>query len=237
MRRLFNNPKIVLPLALVSGCIIAYRVAPGAFQSVINFMPDMQRENTVAYKKEVDQHNSGSEAIEYMGALLRERWLPNRWRQFARIQGDPFVADYIEPEQPDLPEIIFEEEPLPPLPEDIATYIVENIGLDDEGFFVRFGRQRIREGGMLGSEVVHQISVPGLNGDALTDALDRLVPALKLDATAPDAEPPSAVINGNYLIEGDLVSRRPVLAIGQVAPDKVMLLDREGRNWWLYLDE
>ena len=109
--------------------------------------------------------------------------------------------------------------------------------MDEQGFFVRFGRKRIREGEMLGSEVVHQITVPGTGGDDLLASLTRLVPGMKLDATAPGADPPSAVIDGRLYLEGELVSRRPVLAVDQVSGDKVSLLDREGRKWWLHLQE
>lgn len=239
MRSTFNDPRVILPLALVAALFLAYRIAPGSFQSLLDFLPARSAAPAVSLGAGfASAEQAEPRAVEYMGCLLRERWLPERWRQFANLQRDPFVAGYIEPEQPELPEQVEEEEGPPlPLPEDLATYIVENIGLDEQGFFVRFGRKRIREGEMLGSEVVHQITVPGTGGDDLLASLTRLVPGMKLDATAPGADPPSAVIDGRLYLEGELVSRRPVLAVDQVSGDKVSLLDREGRKWWLHLQE
>ena len=155
----------------------------------------------------------------------------------AKLQRDPFVAGYVEPEELEILELAVVDEPPPPLPEDLATYIVENIGLDGEGFFVRFGSQRIREGEKLGSEVVRQIAVPDMTGVGALDALSERLPWMQLDATAPEANPPSVVIDGNLFLEGDLVLRRPVLAVGQVLDNKVKLLDGEGRSWWLQMDE
>lgn len=237
MRSILNNPRVILPLALVAALFLAYRLSPGGFRSILDeFIPDRFAELPTPVRANSNVKLEEPRAVEYMGGLLRERWLPERWRQFANLQRDPFVASYIEPEEPSVPERASEDPP-PPLPEDLATYIVENIGLDDEGFFVRFGSKRIREGEMLGSEVVHQITVPGAGGGNVQASLKGLVPEMQLVATAPGADPPSAVIDGRLFLEGDLVLRRPVLALDKVSDEKVSLLDREGRRWWLDLQE
>ncbi|MGC6455510.1 MAG: hypothetical protein ACON39_00910 [Coraliomargaritaceae bacterium] len=238
MGSIFNNPRVIIPLALFSVVFLVYRTVPEAFDSLLNFLPT--RSSLVQSESLLDPSTKDlaePRAVEYMGALLRERWLPERWRQFAKLQRDPFVAGYVEPEEPEIPVIVADEEPPPPLPEDLATYIVENIGLDSEGYFVRFGSQRIREGEKLGSEVVRQIVVPDMTGAVALDALSELLPWMQLDATAPEANPPSVVIDGQLFLEGDLVLRRPVLAVGQVMDNKVRLLDGEGRYWLLEMDE
>ena len=239
MRNLFNNPKVIIPLALFAALFLSYRITPKAFDSFLNVLPFRSVPAALSNESNISSREVPEpRAVEYMGALLRERWLPERWRQFAKLQRDPFVAGYIEPEEPGIPEEVenIEEAP-PPLPEDIATYIVENIGLDSAGFFVRFGNQRIRQGEKLGSEVVHQIAVPNMMGDATLDAVTERLSWMRLDATAPEADPPSVVIDGNLFLEGDLVQRRPVLAVGQVMDNKVFLLDAEGRNWPLQMQE
>lgn len=238
MGSIFNNPRLIIPLALFAAVFFGYRTAPDVFDSLLEYLPS----RSASAQSNLDVASPKADlteprAVEYMGALLRERWLPERWRQFAKLQRDPFVAGYVEPEELEILELAVVEEPPPPLPEDLATYIVENIGLDGEGFFVRFGSQRIREGEKLGSEVVRQIAVPDMTGVGALDALSERLPWMQLDATAPEANPPSVVIDGNLFLEGDLVLRRPVLAVGQVLDNKVKLLDGEGRSWWLQMDE
>lgn len=239
MGSIFNNPRVIVPLALFAAIFLGYRIAPDAYKSLMDFLP--VRSTPSGFSSDLSAPSSElpePRAVEYMGALLRERWLPERWRQFAKLQRDPFVAGYIEPEELEIFEEVAEVEiPPPPLPEDLATYIVENIGLDSEGFFVRFGSQRIRKGEKLGSEVVRQIAVPNIMGDAALDALTERLSWMRLDATAPEADPPSVVIDGKLFLEGDLVLRRPVLAVGQVLDNKVMLLDVEGRDWSLRMEE
>lgn len=238
MRSILNNPRVILPLALGAVLFLAYRLAPEDFLSILEgVLPARSSVPVASVSANIDMDTDEPRVVQYMGSLLRERWLPERWRQFAKLQRDPFVAGYVEPEIPEIPEQAEEDVPPPPLPEDLATYIVENIGLDADGFFVRFGSKRIREGEMLGSEVVHQITVPDMAGDNVLATLAQMVPGMQLDATAPGADPPSAVIDGRLFVEGDLVSRRPVLALDRISEDRVSLLDREGRTWWLELEE
>jgi hypothetical protein len=86
-----------------------------------------------------------------MQGLVRDQWLLRNWRKSSVIKNEPFVANYS-----------FEKNELPsggPAPEAEAvvvvdfgmlqSYIVEHLGLDENGFFVRFGRIRKREGDML----------------------------------------------------------------------------------------
>jgi hypothetical protein len=239
MGNLFNNPRFIVPFAIFAALFLLYRVVPDPFEAVLTSFSKQPAATPPTSQVKAPVEVSEPLAVEYMGALLRERWLPERWRQFANLQRDPFVASYIEPEEPEMPIFVLQDEaPPPPMPEDLATYIVENIGLDADGFFVRFGQLRIREGEKLGSELVQQIAVPEMRlGVDSLDLVTQHLSGLQIDATAPEADPPSVFIDGNLFREGDLVLRSPVLAVGEVRSDRVSLLDRGGRIWWLYMQE
>ena len=123
-----------------------------------------------------------------------------------------------------------------PVAEDLASYIVENLGLDADGFFVRFGSRRIRAGEMLGSQMISQISVPGPR-EVAAETIQRVVSQLQLEATSTESSPRSAQISGSYYLEGDLVSRAPILALYRVFSQQVEVIDREGRIWQIGLPD
>jgi hypothetical protein len=168
-------------------------------------------------------------------SLIKEQWLPRSWQRYSVIQHEPFVADYIFEEVAELEPINVvgvepENIPVPKTAEELATYIVENLGLDEDGFFVRFGSRRIRVGEMLGSQMISQISVPGPR-EVAADSIQFYTSQLRLEATSTESSPKSAQISESYYLEGDLVSRSPVLALYRVFTGNVELIDREGRIW------
>jgi hypothetical protein len=151
MGKLLNSPKVVVPLALASLGFITYQIAPSVFQGwpLAIFQGDARQQKVLPPGPihKVSEHTEAS----YVALLIRERWVPERWRQFATIGIDPFLTsrDPIET----IIEILEDEEEAQLVvvvdPEMLESYIVENLGLDENGLFVRFGRVRKREGDML----------------------------------------------------------------------------------------
>jgi hypothetical protein len=78
--------------------------------------------------------------------------------------------------------------------------------------------------------MISQISVPGPRV-VTTDTIQLFISQLRLEATSIQSSPRSAQISESYYLEGDLVSRSPVLALYRVFAENVELIDREGRIW------
>jgi hypothetical protein len=96
-----------------------------------------------------------------MQGLVRDQWLLRNWRKSSAIKNEPFVANFsfVKNELPEgntTPEVVEEVVIIDPVTFD--QYIVEHLGLDEMGFFVRFGPINKREGDLLmtksGAELV-----------------------------------------------------------------------------------
>jgi hypothetical protein len=96
-----------------------------------------------------------------MQGLVRDQWLLLNWRKSSVIQNEPFVANFsfVKNELPEgitTPEVVEEVVIIDPVTFD--QYIVEHLGLDEMGFFVRFGSINKRQGDLLmtksGAELV-----------------------------------------------------------------------------------
>jgi len=87
-----------------------------------------------------------------MQGLVREQWLLRNWRKSSAIKNEPFVANFSFaknelPEGSPAPQVVEEVVTIDPVTLD--QYIVQHLGLDEMGFFVRFGSINKRQGDLL----------------------------------------------------------------------------------------
>lgn len=151
MRKLLNNPRLVLPLAAFAllWVLVSYGVITPIDLDIFNSGPSASSTFHVA-KKNLELSES-DRAVE---SLIKEQWLPRRWQKYSVVLHEPFVADFVFDKVEELKPIDVIDRELEPLTipktaEELESYIVEHLGLDENGFFVRFGRIRKREGDML----------------------------------------------------------------------------------------
>lgn len=151
MRKLLNNPRLVIPLAIFAllWVLVNYGVIAPIDLDIFNSGRSASDTFHVARKNlEVSESDRAVES------LIKEQWLPRRWQKYSVIQHEPFVADFVFDKVEELKPIDVIDRELEPLTipktaEELESYIVEHLGLDENGFFVRFGRIRKREGDML----------------------------------------------------------------------------------------
>ena len=148
MRKLLNNPRVVLPMAILAllWVLVSYGVITPFELDLFNSRGSSTKQFSITRKN--PEVSVSDRAVE---SLIKEQWLPRSWQRYSVIQHEPFVADYIFEEVAELEPINVvgvepENIPVPKTAEELATYIVENLGLDEECFFVRFGSRRIRVG-------------------------------------------------------------------------------------------
>lgn len=232
MRKLLNEPRVVVPLALLT--LLWVLVSYGVISPMkLNFFKSERSASKQFFvKRNTAAASAADRAVE---SLIKGQWLPRRWQSYSALQGEPFVANHVFKEVEELAPIVNsgaepESLPTPKTAEELSIYIVENLGLDEAGFFVRLGSRKIRAGEMLGSQMISQISVPGPRV-VTTDTIQLFISQLRLEATSTQSSPKSAQISDSYYLEGDLVSRSPVLALYRVFAENVELIDREGRVW------
>lgn len=262
MRQHLNNPVVVVPLALLA-CIwgahsygllslIGSKLFKPA-ESVIASGPLSSREDMV-----------DAQSVRMMRSLRRDAWLNSNWIRESAIKNEPFVANYnFDKEALREPLPLPEEVPVTVEREGLDDYIAEHLGLDQDGFFVRFGAVWKREGDtiyttdgrdlVLGkfaiaeevrSETAHRIRVlEVLEGLQLQGVVSDSVSPAESDQNSPDASrrEMSAVIiggieeSGIYQL-GDLVYRNPALGLATVGKDQIEIVDRYGNTHTLELE-
>ena len=144
MRQHLNNPRIVLPVAVLASVWVSYSY--GLFDSLVSRVTNISDSGITAasnYKKETIEM---SPSARIMQGLLRDQWLSRNWTKYSTLKNEPFVATY-NFEKSGLPEIAanpdVEVEEVPETVviidfEKLESYIAEQLGLDEIGFFVRF---------------------------------------------------------------------------------------------------
>ena len=160
MRKYLNNPRIVIPLALFAMLWVCH-----SYGLLDQFLPDFSNQpqsfattQVVIEKETVALSPSGR----VMQGLVRDQWLLRSWTKSSAIKSEPFVANFSFAKN-ELPEVISEPEVVEEVvvidPVTLDQYIVEHLGLDEMGFFVRFGSINKRHGDLLhttdGRELVH----------------------------------------------------------------------------------
>ncbi|MEC8614283.1 MAG: hypothetical protein VX372_00735 [Verrucomicrobiota bacterium] len=151
MRKYLNNPRIVLPLALFVMLWVCY-----SYGLLDQLLPDFSNQSQslaatqVAVEKEVVALTPSGRVMQ---GLVRDQWLLRSWSKSSVIKNEPFVANfsfakYELPEATSTDEEVVEEVVVID-PVTLDQYIVEHLGLDEMGFFVRFGSINKRQGDLL----------------------------------------------------------------------------------------
>jgi hypothetical protein len=150
MRKYLNNPRIIIPLALFVMLWVCY-----SYGLLDQLLPDFSNQpqslaaTQVVIEKEVVALTPSGRA---MKGLVRDQWLLRNWSKSSAINSEPFVANFSFvknelPEGTSAPEVVEEVVVIDPVTLD--QYIVEHLGLDEKGFFVRFGSINKRQGDLL----------------------------------------------------------------------------------------
>ena len=154
MRKHLNNPRIILPLALFVALWVCYSY--GLLDQLLpNFsnQPKSLAATQVVIEKEVLALTPSGRVMQ---GLVRDQWLLRSWSKSSAINSEPFVANFSFAksellEETSAPEAVEEvvEEVVVIDPVTLDQYIVEHLGLDEMGFFVRFGSINKRQGDLL----------------------------------------------------------------------------------------
>ena len=152
MRKLLNNPRVILPLATVVllWVLASYGVIPTISLDI--FKSGRSVTSTFSIARKNLEVSASDRAVE---SLIKEQWLPRSWQKYSMIKHEPFVADFVFDKLEELKPIDARIDPIAPtLPlletaEELESYIVEHLGLDEMGFFVRFGTINKRQGDLL----------------------------------------------------------------------------------------
>ena len=154
MRKYLNNPRIVIPLAL---CVMLWVChSYGLLDELLpNFsnQPQSLAATQLVVEKEVLALTPSGRAMQ---GLVRDQWLLRSWSKSSAIKSEPFVANFSFAKS-ELPEVNSALEVAEEVVEEVVVidpvtldqYIVEHLGLDEMGFFVRFGTINKRQGDLL----------------------------------------------------------------------------------------
>ena len=151
MRKYLNNPRIVIPLAVLVMLWVCH-----SYGLLDQWLPDFSNRpqslaaTQVVIEKEVLALTPSGQVMQ---GLVRDQWLLRNWTKSSAIKNEPFVANFNFAKN-ELPEGSFR--PIPAVTEEVVVdpvtldqYIVEHLGLDEMGFFVRFGTINKRQGDLL----------------------------------------------------------------------------------------
>jgi hypothetical protein len=154
MRKYLNNPRIVIPLALFVVLWVCH-----SYGLLDQLLPDFSDQpqslaaTQVAVEKEVLALTPSGRVMQ---GLVRDQWLLRSWSKSSAIKSEPFVANFIFAksellEETPANEVVEEvvEEVVVIDPVTLDQYIVDHLGLDELGFFVRFGPINKRQGDSL----------------------------------------------------------------------------------------
>ena len=154
MRKYLNNPRIVIPLAFFAVLWVCH-----SYGLLDQLLPDFSDQpqslatTQVAVEKEALALTPSGRVMQ---GLVRDQWLLRSWSKSSAIKSEPFVANFSFAksellEETSAPEAVEEvvEEVVVIDPVTLDQYIVEHLGLDEMGFFVRFGSINKRQGDLL----------------------------------------------------------------------------------------
>ena len=154
MRKYLNNPRIVIPLAIFVVLWVCH-----SYGLLDQLLPDFsdQPQSLAATQVAVEKEALAlTPSGRVMQGLVRDQWLLRSWSKSSAIKSEPFVANFSFAksellEETSAPEAVEEvvEEVVVIDPVTLDQYIVEHLGLDEMGFFVRFGSINKRQGDLL----------------------------------------------------------------------------------------
>lgn len=163
---------------------------------------------------------------------VRPRWLPSNGER-KTLGFDPFNREATLP-SPVLPA------PSPSTveeqagPVDTARLIVEALGLDEAGFFVRYRGRRVREGDQIGAETLGKIAISGLamrNDESYRAKVSGFIQALSVDGDMLVEGESRIVLDGRAFRPGDILRKGPWVAVLQVQPAELTFIDEFGNRY------
>lgn len=137
MRKLLNNPVIVIPLACFALLWLLHSY--GLTQYLLKqFVGQTKRVDAVPFVQN-NKANASTKSENAMGALVADRWLISSWARTSIAKNEPFVANglQLKSELPDALEIEDEEMVIVDK-ETFDAALVSTLGLDQKGYFVVF---------------------------------------------------------------------------------------------------
>lgn len=140
MRKLLNNPVIVIPLACFALLWLLHSY--GLTQYLLKqFVGQTKRVDAIPFVQNIKANDASSKSEKAMGALVADRWLVSSWARTSIAKNEPFVAYGLQ-KRSKLPDTlkteIEEEETVIVDKETFQAALVSKLGLDKEGFFVVF---------------------------------------------------------------------------------------------------
>ncbi|MGB0335046.1 MAG: hypothetical protein ACPGGN_06805 [Opitutales bacterium] len=139
MRKLLNNPAVVLPLACIALLWVAHSYGLSDFL-LKQFFGQSSRGNTLPFEQK-NKSNASTKSEKAMETLIADRWLISAWARASVAKNEPFVANGLQSEV-ELPTItvpeIKDEEMVIVDKETFDAALVSTLGLDQEGYFVVF---------------------------------------------------------------------------------------------------
>ena len=150
MRKYLNSPRIVMPLALFAVLWVCHSY--GLLDQLLSDFSDQPQPLAVTQVAVEEEVFALTTSGQVMQGLVRDQWLLRSWSKSSAIKSEPFVANFSFaknelPEGISAPEVVEEVVVIDPVTLD--QYIVEHLGLDEMGFFVRFGSINKRQGDLL----------------------------------------------------------------------------------------
>ena len=250
MGKTLNNPKVVLPLAGAAALFLVYRIVPEAFD-LDRYLPKSDIKQLMDHKAAVDLPPLVDPGTRAMKLYALGRWMSDTWEKQVLPEEDPFYFY----EASAVNDGALSEDPEPDIeidPNLLDRYIAEHLGLDAQGFFVRFGDVRKRAGDFIrttgGRDLILQkiaIAETPRSDAAYTAAVETIIRNLELlgtmQATASTGNEIAYIAGGirNDAIYrmGDFVAKNPVVSLLSIFPDSVELIDRKGTRYTLLLPE
>lgn len=250
MGKTLNNPKVVLPLAGAAALFLVYRIVPEAFD-LDRYLPKSDIKQLMDHKAAVDLPPLVDPGTRAMKLYAQGRWLSDAREKQVLPDEDPFYFY----EAPVLSDDAVSEVDEPVIeidPDLLDRYIAEHLGLDAQGFFVRFGELRKRAGDSIrttgGRDLVLQkiaIAETPRSDAAYRAAVESIIRNLELLGTmqaSASVGTEIAYIAGGIRDDsiyrtGDFVAKNPVVSLYSILPNSVELIDRNGTRYTLLLPE
>ncbi len=138
MRQLLNNPRVIIPLAMIAFACAAHSF--GLFAWLFSKFSDSSGATFIQTETSSESSESTNTSTITMRALSRNNWLTSNWSRDNLLSSDPFVANYDFGKKiiPDYIEVNKVEETVIINQETFEAAIATKLGLDGDGFFVEF---------------------------------------------------------------------------------------------------
>tara|TARA_B100001769_G_C22086942_1_gene586009 strand:- start:875 stop:1585 length:711 start_codon:yes stop_codon:yes gene_type:complete len=230
MRKYLNNPYIVLPAAFCVLLLVLFQYN----REYIEKLFSKKDSNNIILQKPVPDMSlntyTGNGWANYVTTLSLNNWNDTNTKG-KDIKDDPFVRI-----DGDAMEKYFYNKNGVGYVELLSKFITDNIRLDEEGFFIVFREQKIRENDKVGTQTIHRINVPLANSKGLEESAKNYIDSLTLEAIYINGADSSAQISGKVYVLGELISKSPVLALHSVGEAFSTIIAPSGKTWTIEIN-